>query len=77
MKLKSCPHCGKEAARFTDCTESVCSGHSCEYIATCRCMTFAIVCDRHHGGCGATGGYYRTKEEAIEAWNRRVNDDRP
>lgn len=31
-----------------------------------------IVCDVHSNGCGATGGYYGTKKEAIEAWNRRA-----
>ena len=25
--------------------------------------------------CDARTGFYRTEEEAIEAWNRRVSDD--
>ena len=26
-------------------------------------------------GCGGRVGYFRTKEEAVAAWNRRVGDD--
>lgn len=35
---------------------------------------YAVCCDFHRGGCGATSGYRRTEEEAIEAWNRRVGE---
>lgn len=56
-KLKRCPFCGGEAL--------VCikpfigeSGRG-----------FVVECD----GCWASTGYYETEEEAIEAWNRRVD----
>ena len=35
---------------------------------------FRIKCSALEGGCGATNGYYRTEEGAIEAWNRRDNN---
>jgi Lar family restriction alleviation protein len=32
---------------------------------------FAVQCSYVDGGCGAEGGQRHSKEEAIEAWNRR------
>ena len=32
---------------------------------------FTVVCDWGKGGCGASGGYRGTEEEAVKAWNRR------
>jgi len=34
----------------------------------------AVLCDYGAGGCGAESGWYHSREEAIEAWNRRAND---
>lgn len=38
--------------------------------------SWCVVCDARRpegpGGCGATGGFYPTAQEAIEAWNRRA-----
>ena len=63
-KLKPCPFCG-------------------EY-GSVRLMTrhgkdgwrdrFYVLCEYDSGGCGASGGWYHTKEEAIEAWNRRADN---
>ena len=36
---------------------------------------YFVVCDFMDGGCGASGGWYHDALEAIEAWNRRVNDE--
>ena len=33
---------------------------------------YSICCDVKKGGCGASTGWYLTKELAAEAWNRRV-----
>ena len=35
-----------------------------------------VVCNREgdETGCGGSGGVYRTRRKAIEAWNRRAND---
>lgn len=38
--------------------------------------TYAVFCDAstdgRKGGCGGAGGYRLTKDDAIEAWNRRA-----
>jgi len=36
---------------------------------------FRVECNALEGGCGTMGGYYGTKEEAIEAWKRRTTND--
>lgn len=75
MKLKPCPFCGKETTDIVDCSETTCAfAIDCFCAETCLNKMYAVVCNRTKGGCGATGGYYRTKEEAIEAWNRRANE---
>lgn len=33
---------------------------------------WAVVCDVHDGGCGATCGYSNSREGAIEKWNTRA-----
>lgn len=59
IKLKPCPFCGGEATLYVGNFDVV------------RCVTpCKIVCL-----CGVSTGVCRTKEEAIEAWNRRA--DRP
>ncbi|MGN0444222.1 MAG: hypothetical protein ACI4F5_06380 [Acutalibacteraceae bacterium] len=40
------------------------------------CELITVVCNVNKGGCGASSGYYPTKKEAIEAWNRRVDNDK-
>lgn len=58
-ELKACPFCGK-----TDCV----------YINEDNKL-YQVVCDYTRGGCGASSGYIDTKEEAIENWNKRFDDD--
>lgn len=36
-------------------------------------LTLAVVCEE----CNAASKHKRTKEEAIDAWNRRANDENP
>lgn len=76
-ELKPCPFCGgnmvevtnahdlEECANFED---EVCP---CERYETVDCSYFTVLCNMNKGGCGATSGYYETKEKAIAAWNRR------
>lgn len=70
-ELKPCPFCGgKYTVNLSDCSE--CS--PCVDEPPCDCCNWVkhlIVCN----GCGAASGMYDTKEEAIEAWNRRANDE--
>jgi Lar family restriction alleviation protein len=68
-KLKPCPFCGKEVAVFTTCKEE----EDCAKFEVCEDVGYlCIVCDFNKGGCGASGGYHETREEAIDAWNRRA-----
>lgn len=65
-KLTPCPFCGNEKLFILD--EGDNSG------AYENIPNYAVCCDFYRGGCGATSGYRRTEEEAIEAWNRRVGE---
>ena len=60
-ELKPCPFCGGEA--FV--TEYL---YSCD--PTSRATTHAVECN----GCHTTTFEFDSKEEAIEAWNRRAED---
>ena len=70
-ELKPCPFCGKEKPIYTTCAEEAC-GEDC---IECNKLTYSVVCSLRHDGCGASGGFYITKEEAAAAWNRRANDE--
>ena len=62
IELKPCPFCGKE---------DLFVGTDHEIDLDLLSGMFAVCCDFQNGGCGACSGYRDTKEEAIEAWNRR------
>lgn len=52
-----------------------CNGlEECANFEECDSQYHAIVCKWNSGGCGASSGYYPTAEEAIEAWNRRIEE---
>jgi len=55
-KLLPCPFCPANAAQV------VCDDP----------QNFYVCCSKHYGGCGASSGYYRTEQEAVDKWNRRV-----
>lgn len=70
-KLKPCPFCGCKEIMIANCIEL----EDCEKFEGCDEEVYlTAVCNFNKGGCGASGGYRRTKEEAIEAWNRRVEE---
>ena len=67
-EIKRCPFCGKNVAVLDHCKGledclnfEVCEGEGWK----------VVVCDFNKGGCGASSGYFKTKAEAITAWNRR------
>ena len=61
VKLKSCPFCGGKAKQESD----MCWDAS-RYLYYVECAD-----------CGAsTDVWYQSEEEAVEAWNRRTDDER-
>ena len=79
INLIPCPFCGKSVAETTsvlDCElcanfedEEMCPNY--ESCGSDGCGHL-VVCNVHKGGCGASTGWYKTIEEAITAWNRRM-----
>lgn len=74
-ELKPCPFCGKAVANVGTVAEHEYMDKDSlgyEFSST----HFDVVCDYENGGCGAsTGKQYATPEEAIDAWNNRVEND--
>lgn len=63
-ELKPCPFCGSISYLFIGTANDISGNDDEESIAVC--------CDFSKGGCGSSGGYRLSREKAIEAWNRRV-----
>ena len=68
-ELRECPCCGKtDTVGLTDCHEL----QECKNFECCESYGYVcIVCDVNKGGCGASGGYAQTADEAAQKWNRR------
>lgn len=58
--LRRCPHCRKWDTMS---------------IISIKQNGFKITCDYAKGGCGASGGMGKTKEEAVSMWNMRIPMD--
>ena len=65
-ELKPCPFCGNEKLVILE--------ESTDSEIYENIINYAVCCDFHRGGCGATSGYRISEEEAIEAWNKRVGE---
>ena len=65
-KLTPCPFCGNEKLVILE--------ESTDSEIYENIINYAVCCDFHRGGCGATSGYRISEEEAIEAWNKRVGE---
>ena len=71
-KLKPCPFCGGTNISISNCKEL----GGCENFGECEEDGYiSAVCDFNKDGCGASSGYYKTKTEAIAAWNRRAGEE--
>jgi len=67
ISLLPCPFCGHRS-EVTE--EWISSGlHEGGY-------SWLVRCNYLNGGCGAKGGARTSKEDAIEAWTKRVKDIR-
>jgi hypothetical protein len=71
-ELKLCPFCGSRTApELADSNDL----EQLEGDDTLPNPYFAVVCDVHAGGCGATGGYGATAKRAVSKWNKRREGD--
>ena len=59
IELKPCPFCGGEAILFADTFDD----------------GKIFVVNAHCDSCGATGNDFHDEKQAIEAWNRRVENE--
>ena len=66
MNIKTCPFCGSNSVSCAS-DQELNFGED-----TSQDSTFCVNCDFQKGGCGATGPFRLTIDEAIEAWNRRA-----
>lgn len=76
-KLENCPFCGKaDTLRLTTAEELANEGED-DPAPWEHSPSWTVICDaarpRGPGGCGASGGFMPSEEEAIAAWNRRAH----
>ena len=64
IELAPCPFCGRE-------NPALLSAEEIDKKYEDEPTTYTVCCEMDNGGCGACGGYRDTKEEAVEAWNKR------
>ena len=60
----NCPHCGNTHVHI--CVDSA------EYslgLVDATDVNFQVICSTTSRGCGATSGWFSTREGAIDAWN--------
>lgn len=53
-EIKKCPFCGNKNTLIVNSDYG----------------QYHAVCSARDGGCGASSGYFESKEEAAEAWNK-------
>lgn len=68
FNLSPCPFCGKDSAMFISCREVGACG---EFNRCGQEGSWAVACSFLRAGCGSSSGFFQTKREAAQAWNRR------
>ena len=75
--LSPCPFCGKaHTLKLTSAEELAREGDDFDDAIWPHSDSWAVMCDASRpdgpGGCGASGGFFPTEAEAVQAWNRRT-----
>jgi Lar family restriction alleviation protein len=68
-ELKPCPFCGNKRV-------SVVVDNAAYSLGLTEDANFQITCSVTNFGCGASSGWHDTKDKAIEAWKRRIDNER-
>jgi len=77
-----CPFCGKsETLTIGKASDAFSEPDDCgDPMPYMHTESYSVICDASKpdgpGGCGASGGYKLTEDEAIAAWNRRAEVER-
>lgn len=70
IELRACPFCGRFGPVHTEeCTMDPCPDAECEL---CEERCYRVLCDIDREGCGASSGWYETKQDAADGWNDRA-----
>ena len=77
-----CPFCGKsETLTIGKASDAFSEPDECgDPMPYMHTESYAVTCNASKpdgpGGCGASGGYFPSEDEAIAAWNRRAEVER-
>ena len=81
-QFAKCPFCGKsETLTIGKASDAFSEPDDCgDPMPYMHTESYAVTCDASKpdgpGGCGASGGYFPSEDEAIAAWNRRAEVER-
>lgn len=75
-KLLSCPFCGNTIILVETAAEIEGIDENDGYYQV-GSKSYAAICCMDKKGCGATGGYRQTRDDAAVAWNRRAQRRQP
>lgn len=66
QELKPCPFCGRKPSRVRE-----------HYVVYTTLIYYSVECKAPNTKCKVKPktGFFKSEEEAIDAWNRRANDE--
>lgn len=65
-QVYNCPFCGYLSSLSVERNDEYADESYPE-----RDLQYQVVCDVNDGGCGASSGFYTTKDAAVTCWNTR------